>query len=412
MKAYNEYMNKISVSGTLHQRFMSCADKDRYIRSSIVFKRYAVVFACLTMVLLGVFTIPKLMQPIPGIPSRYILDFNRADGQIASSIYIPGHFWQELTANEVKAILPSLENTHSIKAMANFQSNENGVSLFNIDANVKSSSGYDAYIQIAPGEIVLDYVFDSETKSSDLHGTVVRAGYFETKPNSKGLKNVIYFATFSLWEVAYYVELRGPGADKEAIKHEITELIGLIIEGGVADLEVFNPVVPQLRDERLEFDEARADADFGEYIPLVLPQGFVFEDALRFINQEQNALFVTWTKGMGYINWRASLLNSNDRARITSIADRKNYDLALYPIPRADSVPEELREIVDNPIFLIDELALGVVQSRTYEIADVGDESDERMHFSVLYGDVLIELNVKGASAGAIFNILKEIENN
>lgn len=120
---------------------------------------------------------------------------------------------------------------------------------------------------------------------------------------------------------------------------------------------------------------------------------------MRQINQEHNALLVNWTKGMGYIDWRISVLDDNEKTRITSVTDTKNYDLSLYPIPRANSVPNELREIVDNPIFLIDELTLDVVQARTYEAAD---ELGQRMRFGVLYGDILVEINVKDVSSDVL----------
>ena len=113
---------------------------------------------------------------------------------------------------------------------------------------------------------------------------------------------------------------------------------------------------------------------------------------------------------MGYIDWRVSYLDGNDKARITSVADRKNYDLSLYPIPRADSVPDDLREIVDNPIFLIDELTLDAVRARTYEVSDSGDQPDIRMRFGVLYGNVLVELSVKGATPETMFDILQQIK--
>ena len=430
MKVYNKYMDKISVSSTLHQKIMSRADA-RPKRWSIKIKRYTAAFACLAVVLLGVFTIPKLTQhnvtptpgdspsvlqpdsrsPITSVQNKYTLDFNRADRQAAANIYIPGHFWQELTAIEIKAVFPILKNTHDIKATANFQSDENGETLFNIDANAISAAGLKTYIQLAPGEVVLDYVFDSETKSSDVLGTAVTAGYFETEPNSKGLKNIICFGTFKLSDVAYYVELSGAETDKEVVKNEMSEIIGLLIEGGATDLDILQPVVPELREDRLNLDEARADIDFGAFLPTEIPVGFMFEDAQRFINQEQNVLFVNWTKGMGYINWRVSLLDDDDKTRITSVDDTKNYDLALYPIPRADSVPEKLRKIVENPIFLINELTLDVVQSRTYETTDAGDEPGQRMRFSVLYEDVLVELSAKGVSSEVILDILQQIKN-
>ncbi len=428
MKAYNEYMDKVSVSNTLHEKIMSRTEVTPKYRP-IMIRRYIAAFAYLAVVLLGVFIIPKLSQhnvaPTPGKNApvsepgsitgtpdssyKYTLYFNKAEGQSAADISISGHFWQEMTDNEIEAVFPVLNDTHNIKATANFQNNENGTSLFNIDAYAISAAGLETYIQLAPGEVVLDYVFDSETKSSDVLGCTVTAGKFTTEPNSKGVKNIIYFATFKLSEVAYCVELSGTEADKEALENEISELIGLLIEGGVADLTVFHPVVPELRDDRLSLDEARADVDFGAYLPSEIPLGFVFEDAHRFINQEENVLFANWSKGMGYINWHVSLLEDEDKIRITSADNPRNYDLTLYPIPHADSVPDELREIVDNPIFLIDELTFDEVQSRTYEISDSGDEPGQRMRFSVLYEDILVELSIKGVSPEEVFDILQQI---
>lgn len=112
MKAYNKYMDKISVSSTLHQKIMSRIDNPRPKRQPIMIKRYTAAFACLAVVLLGVFTIPKLMQnsitptpgdspsvlqpgsstPIPSTSSKYTLDFNKADAQGVANIDIPGHF--------------------------------------------------------------------------------------------------------------------------------------------------------------------------------------------------------------------------------------------------------------------------------------------------------------------------------
>ena len=414
MKAYNKYMDNISVSSTLHQKIMSRADDAKQKRWPIMLKRHTAVLACLAVVLLVLFTIPKLTQynvtPTPGaVPdasSKYTLYFNKADSQTADKIAIPGHFWQELTEEELKTVFPSLIETHNITATANFQSGESGASLFNIDAQAISSGGFKTYIQLAPGEVVLDYGFGVESKASDVFGITVMAGYFETKPNSKGLKNIIYFATFKLSDVAYYVELGGAEKEKEVVKNEISEIIGLLIKGGTADIGVFQPVVPELRNDSLSLDEARADADFGRYIPETLPEGFGFENANRFINQERNTLFVNWTKGRSYISWQVSMLKDNDKTRITSVTDTKNYDLALYPIPRADSVPNELREIVNNPIFLIDELTLDTVRARSYE----GDEKGPQMEFSVLYQDVLVDLSVKGVSPEVMFEILQQIK--
>ena len=73
-----------------------------------------------------------------------------------------------------------------------------------------------------------------------------------------------------------------------------------------------------------------------------------------------------------------------------------NYDMGLYPIPLAEPVPKELWEIVSNLIFRAEELTLNVVWKRAYQVEEAGDTSGYRMQFSVLYGDVAVEINSKG----------------
>lgn len=257
MKAYNKYMDEVTVSNTLHENIMSRIEAAPKPWPAMI-RRYAAAFACLAVVFLGIFAVSKLAQhnaslipsgtpwalqpdsstPTPGVSEEYSLHFNNAASQSSHSISIPGHFWRELTDEELMAVFPGLMETHDVTATANFQSDANEASLFNVDAYAVSSAGLKTYIQLALGEVVLDYRFDVETKASDVFGTAVTAGYFETKPNSKGLKGVAYFATFRLSDVAYYVELGGAETDKEELRNEISRLIGLLIQGGVADFEV------------------------------------------------------------------------------------------------------------------------------------------------------------------------------
>ncbi len=430
MKAYNDYMDNISVSDTQHRRFVTCAATVKPSRRSIMARRYAAAFACLAVILLGALTVPRLLQnnvvPAPGsnpllsqpgastsvpIPANdYTLIFNKASRQVsADKTYIPGHFWQELTAAELQKVFSGLADTHTLTATVNFKSDETGAALFNIDAHAVSTGGLKTYIQIAPGEAVADYVLDGDSKISDVLGTAVTAGYFETKPNSKRQRNVIYLASFNLSGLGYYVELSGGEAESAVLQVELSSLVGLLIKGGAADLSIFNnPVIPELREDGLDLKEAYADPDFGAYLPKNVPSGFTFESAMRFINQQSNYLNALWLKGMGDIQWRVSPFDEDDKSRTTSAADTQNYDLALYPVPRSESVPRDLREIVNNPIFRIEDLTLEVVEARAYEVADAGDISGPRMHFSVLYGDILVEINAKGAAPEAIFKMLQQ----
>ena len=444
MKVYNNYMDNISVSNELHVKILSRAAPPR--RAAAPARRYAAVFACLAVILLCSLTLPRLLQksgdspisatytpkqpytsqspstdaptqpnssPAPSTspPREYELIFNTSENKISASIIIPGHFWRKASPAELEKVFPGLTDVYTIEASVSYTSDQSGAELFDITANVSPAAGFRTYVRLSPDAAVQDYVFDVDIIFSDILGTSVAASIYETPPNSQGSQNVIYFASFVLSGTHYYVELGGSKTQDAELRAEFTELVGRLIESGGADLSIFdNPEIPELRDDIFTLDEAYADADLGAYLPSSVPSGFAFEEARRFINQEVNHLEVCWTKGLANLTWRvSSKLNDWHTSRITSVADTKNYDLARYPIPRFDSVPEDLRQIVDCPIFRIEELALEAVRMRAYSVSDAGDVSGPRMEFGVLYGDILVEVNVKGITPEKLFEMLCEI---
>ena len=98
-----------------------------------------------------------------------------------------------------------------------------------------------------------------------------------------------------------------------------------------------------------------------------------------------------------------------DAHRLTSVDDKKNYDLSLYPIPRAKSVPDDLREIVNDPIFEAEELTLEAVYCRAYKVNDAGDTDGWRMKFSVKYGDVIVSVSTKGVDPERVYQQLMNL---
>lgn len=99
-------------------------------------------------------------------------------------------------------------------------------------------------------------------------------------------------------------------------------------------------------------------------------------------------------------------------ARIVDINKPETYDLALYPIPRAESVPENLQRIVDDPIFKAEELTLAAVKARAYSVNDAGDAATGYlMRFGVLYGNIVVKVDAKGAQPEDIFNMLRALRN-
>ncbi len=164
------------------------------------------------------------------------------------------------------------------------------------------------------------------------------------------------------------------------------------------DLSVIVPEeIPELMEQMFTtLSEAQAEPDFGRYLPSALPTGFSEAAIRRFQFQDANYLSCSWSKGLDNLTWVISPYTAEDTHRLTHVEDKKNYDLSLYPIPRAESVPNELREIVDNPIFEAEELTLEAVYCRAYQINDAGDTDGWRMRFSVKYGDIIVAISTKG----------------
>ena len=162
-------------------------------------------------------------------------------------------------------------------------------------------------------------------------------------------------------------------------------------------------------DKALTLPKALANEPFGAYMLSEAPAGFQVENIRLY--QDENSYFLSglWTKGYHSLSWQVQPYRQEYAGRETSVADTQNYDLSLYPIPRADSVPRDLWEIVDNPIFDAKELTLETVYARSYQIDDAGDSEGWRMEFSVRYGDILVQIHAKGLTPEWIYSQLEQL---
>lgn len=421
LEEYRSYMDQVVVDNTLHHRIMNRITQVTLRRPHPAY-RYAAAFAGTAMVVIGVWAAPYLLhrsgeadpptvqrEEVPGVENRHALFFNRAEGALSQAKrYIPGYFTQELTARDMEALFgagwPTVEKNYKVSAYAGF-SGEGVLDEISITCEEKTS-GLVTWIRMANGPVGMDYAYPDKVKLSDVNGTTVLAGYYNA---SSADGKTIYYASFVLGQTGYYLEVSG----SEEAKEVLTALVGLIIENGAADLSRITPdSIPEWREDELTLAQAKADPDFGAYVPGDAPAGFGFESSRRILSQSQDKLMITWSSGMKYLEWTVGRLKEEDRTRIVDVNAPETYDLARYPIPRADSVPEELREIVNHPIFRAEDLTLETVRARAYTVNDIGDDNTGyRMRFSVLYGDIVVELNVKGAQPEEIFNMLKGLKN-
>lgn len=151
--------------------------------------------------------------------------------------------------------------------------------------------------------------------------------------------------------------------------------------------------------EKITLQEARSVAVFGEYVPDCLPSGYVLESVYREKNGETGgteSISLCWTHGMDSIFWTISMADAASIS-VVDISRPKTYDVHLYEIPYADTVPQEYRQVFDNPVFAEADFSLDIVKSRMKVISDAGDTDTPRGDFSVLYENgVLVRFNGRG----------------
>lgn len=155
-------------------------------------------------------------------------------------------------------------------------------------------------------------------------------------------------------------------------------------------------VIADPRDPRKELseEEARNTEVFGDYLPENLPGGYTFESG----RGSDSGITVTWTRGMDYIMISVSLAESEGTVTV-DITKPETYDVHLYEIPYGETVPEEYRQVFNDPLFAAEDLSLEVVGSRMKSVRDAGDTDTPRGSFSVLYPDgVVLRFNGRGTA--------------
>ncbi|MDR0272933.1 MAG: hypothetical protein LBI27_06415 [Clostridiales bacterium] len=449
MNKYIEYLDGITVDDEQHGRIMKLLNqKPHRLRQKRTIYQYAGLAACLAIVLLCIWAMPGMFdnpvvvspgntgltvqappqnggvtvepseptntpEPTEPVYPLYSLTLNYVDSLISSErAYIPGHFWYELTDEQLRAVFPDFPLT--LTATAHYFGDGSLHSVVAYDNETWGAN--DEYLTFTKIEVVgagggsmRDYSYvDSEPIISDVAGILVTAETVRGMP--------IYMAAFVMDEVTYDITIEVNNLEESGYNRgqdRLTEVVNALIRNGPADLSVLNdPVIPELRDESLTLSEARSDPDFGMYLPENVPSRFGFESARRFINQDTDNLSVYWSIRFDYdyIDWRVSKATDYDLERIASPDERVKYDMELYPIPWADSVPTELRDYVLNPVFRAEDLTLDIIQARAYWVdTDRSDTPGWRMRFSVLYGDAVVEVNVKGASPEQVWEMFNRM---
>lgn len=435
----NELLDKM---GLIDPAYIEEADRAP-VKKRIYWTRWAAMAACFCLIIGAIHLLPHWQNnpgPEPSVPGpdvttagneeqdihmsatdvltdwfyEYIgmgeLVYNEAASMVsADRAYIPGYFTKELEDNEIAAVV-------SEKVMANanisgYAGFDGTGTLLNVILEIKVSfMDHTASLIFRKGELDSCYVLLEEPTECVCNGMDLTV-YQWTGDEKEYMLDA--YGQINDWSIQIVSTV---SADElERGKRDFETLVRCLTDFGNKEPD-FSAIVaeeiPEFFVKKLNLIEAQKDMIFGAYMPQEIPEGFAEESIRRYKDQTQDYLSGLWTKGLAEISWIVSKFDEQDAKRLTSVAETENYDLSLYPIPRAESVPEELHEIVNCPIFIAEELTLDAVYKRAYKVDDVGDVDGWRMMFAVKYGDVVIELRTKGVELEWVFQQLKNIVDN
>ena len=135
----------------------------------------------------------------------------------------------------------------------------------------------------------------------------------------------------------------------------------------------------------------------GEYVPETLPEGYKFESAYSNQDLDRENLTVSWSRGMDMI--LLHLEQTQGTVETVDVEKPEIYDERLYEVPYGETVPEEYRQIFQDPVFALEDFSLEIVESRMKAYEDSGDTATPRGNFKVLYPDgVLVSFNGRGTA--------------
>ena len=212
------------------------------------------------------------------------------------------------------------------------------------------------------------------------------------------------------------------------------------------------PEIEWPRRENWDLEEARLDPDFGAFVPLAIPEGFIFREALRFetpgaewflavwpgVGQADAGLLVEWSISEGEwrsaspcelsiyggtFSWLISEATEGDLARLVSADNGEAWDVTQRSpsdiddsVVRVPATPTEIVELpfwrgVQNPVFLAEDLTFEIVEARLawVDFEGYAHWASRGDGFGVLFGDVLVRASTWDISPEQLWAMLADI---
>ena len=276
----------------------------------------------------------------------------------------------------------------------------------------QEETGSSFTLTLRPGELPFTCGLYSDLEATEVFGVPV-TGWSREEDGEW-----VCCSEFMAGEVGVRFENRGSlfgeedGAGKAQIFNALLVRQGLSADGGFTlDHLLKAEDVPEWRSEEFaSLEAARQEADFAPWLPEENLAGYgEFYGRMTYQEGLEHTLYLRWSRGYDDMTIMVYLPEGETVWGNVVDADRpETYDLRLYPVPRADSVPEAYRETVDNPVFRAEDMSRDLMAARAYTVEDAGDTGGVRISFSVLHPDnTLVQYDAKGLTVEELWALVE-----
>ena len=269
-------------------------------------------------------------------------------------------------------------------------------------------------LTLRPGELPFNCCLYPDLETTDVFGTEVTGwSAWEDRDGDGTEETCLCVSEFMAGDVGVRFEVRASGRDEAIFQNSLLVRQALSQDGGLyLDHLMTAQEVPQWRSaEFSSLEEARQEADFASYLPTEDFSGYgEFTGRLTYQEGNEHILHLRWSWGYDDVTIRVELPEGDTVwGNVVDVGAPETYDLRLYPVPWADSVPEAYREMVDNPVFRAEDMSRAVVEARAYTPSEQGDTNSLRIRFAVLHADgALVDYSCEGLSVEQVWDMVSE----
>ncbi len=245
-------------------------------------------------------------------------DFYYNDAVVESSgvdMMLPGEYFDKiytkkpLTETEMNALLPNkrTEWMEFTDSWATFNFNEKGeileANLHNYDPEVANS------VYVTFSHWMQDNLRATDGKAEPSRYRGVEFYIYQRKSEYRHQEVMILTAVTHIRGVWIELEVNVPDENLDEAKVHFEEMLKCFAHYGwnKPNLKKLSfGYVPEYIDEKLTYEQATQDRDFGKYIPKTIPEGFVLQRCDREKNSRQNVLNIDWKNNFTQIDWSVS----------------------------------------------------------------------------------------------------------